>query len=352
MKHRTDQRTSRRGFSLVELVLACALLAILLAAGRGAIGLANKAARSDSVDRSVSLSAALNEISGDVACATLILDVGSNAIGVIVPDRNGDGEEETLEYSWSGTAGDPLLRSLNSGSAEIVVASVHSFAVESAQQTISVPAVSTKVTERLVGGNSTSSSLKTATISSSNSRAGSFVPANLGTGATSWNLTRVRVMVRQNSPIMGSFAIQVQGTNSQAPSGVVLGEASIAEADISSSYGWKEVSFSNITNLSTVSPIAIVVKRLSPAIEPCDLQATGSGSAMVAGNAYFGSSNGGASWSLISGEDMIYSVYGIPNAPTPTTTATGLRSLRITAESAAGNFMHVNIPLVNIPQLQ
>jgi len=340
-----------RGFSLVELVLACALLAILLAAGRGAIGLAHKAARSQSVDRSVSLSAALNEITGDVACATQIFNSSSTTVGVVVPDRNGDGEDEAIEYVWSGTPGDPLLRILNSGTPEILVSSVYSLAITSTQQTISIPDSSTRSTERLVGGNSTSSSLKTTIISASNFRAGSFVPANLGSGATSWNLTRVRVMVRQNGPVVGSFAIQVQSTNAQAPSGVVLGEVSVAEADISAAYGWKEVTFSGITNLSTVNPIAIVVKRISPAIEPCDLQATGSGGAMVAGNAYFSSSTSGASWSAIAGEDMIYSVYGIPNAPTPTTVGTGLRTLRITAEAVAGQSMHVNIPVANIPPM-
>lgn len=340
------------GFSLVELVLACALLAILLAAGRGAIGLANKAARSPSLEGSMALSAALNDITADVGCATQILTSTPNSIGVLVPDRNGDGEDDSIEYSWSGVSGAPLSRTVNGGAAEPVVPSVHAFAIDSTQQTITIPDPSAKVTERLVGGNSTTSSLRGSIISASNFRAASFIPANLGTGATSWNLTRVRVMVRQSAPITGSFSVQVQATNAQVPSGVVLGEVSIAESDISSSFAWKDIAFSTITNLSTVAPIAIVVKRLSPAIEPCEVQATGSGGAMVSGNAYFSSSNAGSSWAAVSGEDLIYGVYGTPNAPTPTTTATGLRSVRITAESAPGVAVQINIPVANIPQVQ
>jgi len=345
------QRVHRPGFSLVELVLACALLAILLAAGRGAIGLANKAARSTTVDRSISLSAAFNEVTRDLGCATQISSVTSTSIGFVVPDRNADGEDETIEYSWSGTAGAPLLRTYNSGTPETLVSSLQSFAIASSQQTITVPVVGAKSTERLVGGNSTGSGLKTTTITASSFRAGSFIPANLGATATSWNITRVRVMVRQYGPVVGSFAVQVQSTNAQAPSGVVLGEVSVAESDISSTYAWKELTFSNITNLSTVNPLAIVVKRLSPAIEPCDLQGTNSGGAMVAGNACFSSSNGGASWTTVSGEDIIYAVYGIPNIPTATTTGTGISSVRITAESTSGVALQVNIPLANIPQM-
>lgn len=352
MNPRRSIRRTRSGFSLVELVLACALLAILLAAGRGAIGLANRAARSSALEGSMALGAALNDITADVGCATQILTSTATSIGVLVPDRNGDGEDESIEYSWSGTSGAPLLRSVNGSAAETIVPSVRTFTIDSTQQTITIPDTSAKVTERLVGGNSTTSSLRTSTISATNFRAASFIPANLGTGATSWNLTRVRVMVRQNAPIMGSFAVQVQTTNAQVPSGVILGEVTIAESDISSTFAWKDITFSSITNLSTVTPLAIVVKRLSPAIEPCDVQATGSGGAVVAGNAYFSSSNSGSSWTTVSGEDLIYGVYGTPNAPTPTTTATGLRSMRITAESAAGVALHINVPIANIPQVQ
>jgi len=335
----------------VELVLACAVLAILLAAGRGAIGLAHRAARSSSIDQSVSLCGSLNDLTNDIECAIQVFDVTSTSVGVVVPDRNGDGEDDSIKYSWSGNAGDPLLREFNSGTPEAVVESLQSFSIVSSQRTITVPDVAAKNTERLVGGNSTSSGLKTNTITASSFRAGSFVPANLPATATSWNLTRVRIMVRQCSTVLGSFAVQVQSTNAQAPSGTLLGEVSVAESDISASYAWKDIVFSNITNLSKTSPIAIVVKRLSPAIEPCELQGTNSGGAIVAGNAFFGSSTSGASWSAISGEDMIYAVYGIPNTPTPTTTGTGVSSVRITAESTSGVAMYVNIPLSNIPQL-
>ncbi|MGH7243448.1 MAG: prepilin-type N-terminal cleavage/methylation domain-containing protein [Phycisphaerales bacterium] len=345
------RRSRRSAFSLVELVLACALLAILLAAGRGAIGLAQSAARSRTVDQSVSLSGSLNDLTGDIACATHVIGVTSTSIGVVVPDRNGDGEDETIEYSWSGTAGAPLLRVVNSGTPETIVSRLQSFSIVSSQQTITVPDVGTKNTERLVGGNSTSSGLKTTVITASNFRAGSFVPANLPATATSWNLTRVRVMVRQYSPVVGSFAVQVQTTNGQVPTGVVLGEVSIAESDLSTSFGWKDVAFTNISNLSKINPLAVIVKRLSPAIEPCELQATNSGGAMVAGNMYFSSSTSGASWTTVPAEDMIYAVYGIPNSPAPTTTGTGVSSVRITAESSSGVSMQVNIPLSNIPQM-
>lgn len=353
MNRRTNHSrfTAARAFTLVELVLACALLALLLTAGRGAILLASKSARSIPADQSVTLSTALNQVSADILSATQVYAISANSIGLIVPDRNGDGEDESIEYTWSGTAGAPLTRTQNSGNAEPIVASMQSFAISTVERTITVPGQPTKNTERLVGGNSTSSGLYGTSISSSNARAGSFVPANLPASATSWNLTRVRIMVRQNSPVAGAFSVQVQRTNGQVPSGQVLASVNVAESELSASFGWKEVTFSGIENLSTISPLSIVINRVGSAMVPCDLQITGSGGAQVAGNAHFSSSDGGSTWTNNAGNDMIYAVYGIPNTPTPSATGTGVSTVRIRAESSPGVVMHINVAAPNVPQV-
>lgn len=353
MKQRANPThlAARRAFTLVELVLACALLAILLAAGRGAIFLASKSARSVPADQSVTLSAALNQVSADILGSTQIFELSQNSIGLVVPDRNGDGEDESIKYSWSGTAGAPLLRTQNSGNAEAIVASLQSFAVAAVERSITIPGQPTKNVERLVGGNSATSGLYGTSISSSNARAGSFVPANLPAGATSWSLTRVRVMVRQNSPVSGSFSVQVQRTNAQTPSGQVLASVNVAESELSSSFAWKEVKFSGLENLSTISPLAIVINRVGSAMVPCDLQITGSGGAQVAGNVHFSSSDGGTTWTSNAGNDMIYAVYGIPNTPTPSATGSGASTVRIRAESSPGVVVHINVAAPNVPQV-
>ncbi|MBX3390030.1 MAG: hypothetical protein KF691_11335 [Phycisphaeraceae bacterium] len=343
--------SSRPAFSLLELVLACAILAILLAAGRGAIGLAKNAARSPVVDRSILLSAALDDLTNDVSCSTRITRITANAIGVVVPDRNGDGADELIEYSWSGTAGAPLLRSLNGAAPETVVPSLQSLSIVSDQQTISVPGSPAKTVEVQVGGFYYNSGLKNTSIKNDTWRCGSFVPANLPTNATTWNLTRARLMLRTKNAIDSTLAVQVRTTNAQFPSGVVLDQCIVSESELSSSYAWKDVTFTKTTGLSVINPIAIVVSYVSGGSEACELLSSGSGSAMIESNSYFKSNDQGASWSLLGSEDMIYAVYGTPNVPTPTTTATGLTSIRVTAESTSGVPIQVNIPIVNIPQM-
>jgi hypothetical protein len=49
------------------------------------------------------------------------------AVAFTVPDRNGDGQLETLRYWWSGRAGDPLMYQFNSDPALVMVGDVDTF---------------------------------------------------------------------------------------------------------------------------------------------------------------------------------------------------------------------------------
>ena len=334
----------------MEAVLACSLLAILLVAGRSAVVLAARATRGPALDDAMMLASAMSDLSSDALCSTQSPTVTANSITLVVPDRNGDGEDEQITYSWSGTPGAPLQRSVNGAAPSTLLTAIKSFTVATSSASISVPGTPTKSTERLVGGNSTSSGLYSTTISSTSSRAASFIPS-LPSTSTSWTLTRVRLMVRQSSTVSGSFNVQIQTTNAQSPTGVALATATIAEFDLSASFGWKDISFSGLTNLSTVAPLAVVVTRAGAAANPCDLQHTSSGGAQVAGNALYSSSNGGTSWSNVSGDDMIYAVYGIPDTPTAQVSTTGLKTLRISAETTSGAVQQISVPTLNTPQL-
>ena len=61
--------------------------------------------------------------------AVVLTQVLDHSMTVSVPDRDGDTNSEPITYSWSGTAGNPLLRVLNNGSAETIAEDVHDFQV-------------------------------------------------------------------------------------------------------------------------------------------------------------------------------------------------------------------------------
>lgn len=72
--------------------------------------------------------ACLADVSADVQYALSASETGATAITVTVPDRSdADATPETIRYAWSGTAGAPLTRQYNGGTAETVLARVHAF---------------------------------------------------------------------------------------------------------------------------------------------------------------------------------------------------------------------------------
>jgi hypothetical protein len=56
-------------------------------------------------------------ISSDAQHAIRFTELSSSAVTMLVPDRTGDEQPETIRYAWSGTTGHPLTRSLNGGPA-------------------------------------------------------------------------------------------------------------------------------------------------------------------------------------------------------------------------------------------
>src|SRR5262249_12652789 len=116
-------RHSALAFTLIEVTLAVAVSSILLL-GMG-VCLAMTASAADSGDDSLASSSkatdALNQLGAEISVATDANPIGPGDILLTVPDRNADGAPETIEYTWSSKAGDPLKRSYN-GSTAIAVA--------------------------------------------------------------------------------------------------------------------------------------------------------------------------------------------------------------------------------------
>lgn len=126
---------SRRGMTLIELVLSIAIIAVLTGAMGSAILLTARAmdtagsnvrAAREQQDAALTLA----RIERDLTVATSITQVTPTSIGFTVPDRgHGTAGPETFVYQWSGVAGAPLTLSYNGGAAGVVLPNVRSFAV-------------------------------------------------------------------------------------------------------------------------------------------------------------------------------------------------------------------------------
>lgn len=109
------KRSRPTGYTLVELAIASVLATLLVAGMASSVYLASEAldvAESDATNRSRT-ARALDQLVRDLQHAREFTERTSTALTFTVPDRDGDGQYETLRYAWGGTAGDPVTFSMN-----------------------------------------------------------------------------------------------------------------------------------------------------------------------------------------------------------------------------------------------
>jgi hypothetical protein len=125
---RRRQTPLRPGATLVELMLAIAAAAALLAGMASTMGVAVRASNPKNTPAAELLetAACLADIAADFQFATSITELTTAAVTITVPDRNADLAQETIRYAWAG-AGQPLTRSYNGGGAAALVSPVQSW---------------------------------------------------------------------------------------------------------------------------------------------------------------------------------------------------------------------------------
>jgi prepilin-type N-terminal cleavage/methylation domain-containing protein len=116
-------RTKASGFTLIEAMISIAVISILVAA-MGSMMLAVGHALPDPKSPTSAIAEAHDAaslLSAELRCARTCTEMTPTAITFTVPDRNGDGVDETIRYYWPGSGGDPLRRVFNGVEADLVV---------------------------------------------------------------------------------------------------------------------------------------------------------------------------------------------------------------------------------------
>jgi hypothetical protein len=300
----------------MEMLVAAAITAGLLLAAQSAILLASHSVP-DAKSKATALvagAAALEGLNADLAFATAVPTRTATQIVMQVPDRTGDGLDETITWTWSGVPGTPLLRTINAGASQAVLPSVQSFALAYDTRSVRAPQTYSTSAETLLSSYTVTTGAVSNRINSSQT-VGQYFKPSLPANATSWAVTRVQLMSRIHGAKSGEALIQLGTVNNLGtPTGKIVDQFSQIEGNLTSAFTWQTYTYTAATGLDPALGLAILVKWVSDA-DACDIQSAPV--TLTLANANMLTSTTGATWTASLLSDLNYYVYGTYSTPDP-----------------------------------
>ena len=317
----TRHRRVRRGYTLAEVLISTLVVSVIMGGMSSVMLLATRALNNTAAEVCVS-GDVTDQVTTDLNLAQEFTDRTATAVTMKVPDRDGDGQPETIRYSWSGTAGDPLMREYNGGDPVAVADDVHHF--DLAYLTMTVAAGSgdpggggdeeeeQESDEMLLMShdNAPGGRLRDYKIQS-NKWCGTYFHPTLPSNVTKWKIARIKIQAKRDGRASGDMAVQIRTADAgYKPTTTVLAQTILSESSLSGGYQWKELALSGLEDLDPTDTHCIVVRFNSGSGRVAKIRyekdSTDTFNALLVTT-----SNGGSSWSTYAGSrDMQFYVYG------------------------------------------
>lgn len=328
---RAHHSRRRSGLTLVELAGAMAVTAIVIASTMGALQLFTlNGTRLQVMETARSqASVGLHRLRSELRLATAVSVAGTTSIAFAIPDTNGDGLDEQIVYGWSGTAGDPVTRRINGGTADLVVPDVTRFAlrydvdtlpssgeVESAETTLFAFDAAGSITTFRLG---------------QNAWIGECFHPDLPPEATRWKVTRLMFTAASDGPKAGTTLVQLrQPTVLDEPGGTVLEQYTMLETTLRN-LNWEPFTFNLVSGLSPNDGLCLVLQHVSDKHSAQVVyQASG---AFIPNATLVTSADQGVTWSSNSFGALQLYVYGTYMTPDTTVAPGPLKVVYISLES-------------------
>lgn len=304
----------RRGFTLLEMVVALAIMAVLMGGMTSAVVIATRA-----VDHESSLQArvsqagdVLNRITADLAYATSFTERTATAVTFTVPDRDNDDELELIRYAWSGTGGDALTFEYNGADPVTIAEDVFDFDLTYLLTTVAPASPEGVESEEMLliyHDNGPQPTQVGFTVGDADWCAQYFLP-KFPPNTIAWKITRIKFVAMKSGVAKGTNLVQIRpATAGRQPAGTVLEQSTVPEQWMTGTYSWFDVPFGTLADLDPHNGMCLVIAGVDG---PSSVVLYESGGSPMTPNTHFVTTHdGGATWSSPGDrDDLIFYVYG------------------------------------------
>jgi len=346
-----------RAFTLVEAVVSISVISIIMLATGSAVVVAMRALPDPErpAYRVNQSSQVADQMIGELQESRHIIERTSTAVTFTVADRDGDGSPERIRYAWSATAGDPLTRQYNFGTAVTVLADVNQFNLSFAFQTLveSCPGFPVYGSEIPLNSYTGTEDLNEYALKNSEWIGQYFQPPGgvFPEDTVYWRVNRVKfeAMV-QDTPYQDTYVQLRPPDAAHEPTDTVIEQQVMYEGDLTTSWVWQEFFFSGAHDLWPGAGLCLVLEGTGPSakIRWENYDASGATGRLR-------TNNSGNTWEHLTDKCMRYEIYGQAATPGPDQTATRqyVTGVQLTLQSGADADTRIDtaVHLPNAPEV-
>jgi prepilin-type N-terminal cleavage/methylation domain-containing protein len=258
----------RRGLTLVEMLIASTVIGIIMVSMGSVMLLSVRVLGSSgsgiTQERGATTLAQLTE---ELREAESISSRPADGRSIIftVPDRDGDGNGEVIQYTWSGTPGTPLYRRYNYGSTEEIVEAVDSFSLSYLTRELELAMTSEKLVESdemllAYHDDAPQGELKSRQLTTEKGAGQFFRPSTLPLNTVSWSVRRVLWMGRADGDLDGRISVQVTAANADGTPGTPVYETVLVdETTLPADFLWQQTSLSSVAGIDPGEGLCLVM---------------------------------------------------------------------------------------------
>ncbi|MBX2852741.1 MAG: prepilin-type N-terminal cleavage/methylation domain-containing protein [Phycisphaeraceae bacterium] len=297
------------GYTLIEMVLSLALLSIIMVSAGSAMLFAAKAVPNDGdpLTQRTHDARLVARISEDLAQAKYVLEYTSQAVTIVVPDRDGDSIPDRIRYAWAGSSGGPLTYQFNDAAATTIAPSIDDFELTYLLEndSFTIPAPLIFGAEKLLSSYENDSGTTDRDVTATNAFSQGVLPI-LSAGSLGFLPTRLELYAKRDSPTDGVVAVELRDQTVTGPGADLYATATIDESDLTGGFKWSEVAiFPEQAYIPNFQVVAVSLTHNSGSSTAARFASNGQ---LVGG--MMSSTDSGASWTGGLSDRLLYRLYG------------------------------------------